>query len=190
MTYAWALSDVYCYYKINNANSWDSIPLPLIPFSGTDYLGQISSQPEGTIISYYLSIIDTYGKKAAITPFSANLSKHANLPYFILCGFDIQVNEKNDFDNSLTGFWDDSDPSDNATTGKWEIGVPEGTYYDGTVPVQTSQQHTPGGVYCAFTGNDFTGGSIGEEDVDDGHTTLTSPPFDLTGYTNPTFYLL
>ena len=31
------------------------------------------------------------------------------------------------------------------TTGLWEIGVPEGTYYDGTVPVQPGTQNTPQG---------------------------------------------
>ena len=35
---------------------------------------QIPSQSEGTVVSYYLSLVDTYGKKAAITPFSAHLS--------------------------------------------------------------------------------------------------------------------
>ena len=69
----------------------------------------------------------------------------------------------------------------------WEIGVPEGTYYDGTVPVQNGTQNTPQGAYCAFTGNDNTGGTIGGNDVDGGHTTLTSPVYDLTDYTNPTF---
>ena len=32
------------------------------------------------------------------------------------------------------------------TTGLWEIGVPEGTYYDGTVPVQPGTQNTPQGA--------------------------------------------
>ena len=48
-------------------------------------------------------------------------------------------------------------------------------------------QNTPQGAYCAFTGNDNTGGTIGANDVDGGHTTLTSPVYDLTDYTNPTF---
>ena len=128
--------------------------------------------------------MDNYGKKAAVTPFSAHLDKHANLPYFILVGYELM--EEQDFDFNI-GFWDVSHPSDNATTGLWEIGVPEGTYYDNTVPVQPSYQHTSQGVYCAFTGNDFTGGTIGSNDVDGGHTTLTSPTYDLTNYNNPTF---
>jgi hypothetical protein len=131
-----------------------------------------------------LSLVDNYGKKAAITPFSSHLEKHANLPYFILVGYELM--EEQDFDFNI-GFWDVSHPSDNATTGLWEIGVPEGTYYDGTVLVQPSTQHTPFGSYCAFTGNDMTGGTIGANDIDDGHTTLTSPSYDLTTYNNPTF---
>ena len=182
MTYPWALDNAYCFYKINDAAMWDSIPLTLT--TGSDYVGQIPSQPSGTVISYYLSVVDMYGKKSAITPFSAHLSNHANVPYFILVGYELQAEE--DFDFNI-GFWDVSDPSDNATTGLWEIGVPEGTFYDGTVPVQPSTQNTVGGSYCAFTGNDFTGGTIGSNDVDGGHTTLSSPIYDLTDYDNPTF---
>jgi len=182
MSYPWALDNAYCYYKLNNAMIWDSIPMVLV--SGSDYTVQLPSQTKGTIIAYYLSITDTYGKKAAITPFSANLNKHANLPYFILVGYELQ--EEQDFDFNI-GFWSTSDANDNATTGLWEIGVPEGSFYDGTIPVQTPTQHTNQGVYCAFTGNDITGGSIGANDVDAGHTTLTSPVYDLTDYSNPTF---
>jgi hypothetical protein len=182
MTYPWALNNAYCYYKLNNSTIWDSIPLSIV--SGNDYSAQLPLQPEGTIIAYYLSLTDNYGKKAAVTPFSSHLDKHANLPYFILVGYELM--EEQDFDFNI-GFWDVSHPSDNATTGLWEIGVPEGTYYDNTVPVQTSTQHTFQGAYCAFTGNDMTGGTIGANDVDGGHTTLTSPTYDLTDYTNPTF---
>ena len=42
-------------------------------------------------------------------------------------------------------------------------------------------------MLLSFTGNDNTGGTIGANDVDGGHTTLTSPVYDLTDYTNPTF---
>ena len=182
MTYPWALNNAYCYYKLNNSTIWDSIPLTIV--SGNDYSAQIPSQSEGNVVAYYLSLVDIYSKKAAITPFSAHLDKHANLPYFILVGYELM--EEQDFDFNI-GFWDVSHPSDNATTGLWEIGVPEGTYYDGTVLVQPSTQHTPFGAYCAFTGNDMTGGTIGANDIDDGHTTLTSPSYDLTNYNNPTF---
>ena len=182
LTYPWALDNAYCYYKVNNSNLWDSIPLSVV--SGNDYSAQIPMQNSGTVVAYYLSLTDVYGKKAAVTPFSAHLDKHANLPYFILVGYELE--EEQDFDFNI-GFWDVSHPSDNATTGLWEIGVPEGTFYDNTVPVQTPTQHTFQGAYCAFTGNDFTGGSIGANDVDGGHTTLTSPTYDLTDYTNPTF---
>ena len=185
LTYPWALNNAYCYYKLNNSTNWDSIPLTIV--SGNDYSAQIPSQSEGTVVAYYLSLVDNYGKKAAITPFSAHLDNHPNLPYFILVGYELI--EEQDFDFNI-GFWDISHPSDNATTGLWEIGVPEGTYYGNisdSIFVQTPFQHTPFGAFCAFTGNDMTGGTIGEQDIDDGHTTLTSPPYDLTNYNNPTF---
>ncbi|MAO71182.1 MAG: hypothetical protein CMD02_01575 [Flavobacteriales bacterium] len=182
MTYPWALENAYCFYKPNNQNNWDSIPMTLV--SGSDYSAQIPSYSSGNIVSYYLTLIDNYGHKSAITPFSSNLQSNPNIPYFILIGYELM--EEQDFDFNI-GFWDVSDPLDNATTGLWEIGVPEGTYYDGTVPVQPGTQNTPQGAYCAFTGNDNTGGTIGANDVDGGHTTLTSPVYDLTDYTNPTF---
>ena len=182
MTYPWALNNAYCYYKLNSSTIWDSIPLNLV--SGSDYSVQLTPQSSGNIISYYLSLVDNYGKKAAVTPFSSNLETYPNLPYYILVGYELM--EEQDFDFNI-GFWDVSHPSDNASTGLWEIGVPEGTFYDGTVLVQTDHQNTPQGAYCAFTGNDNTGGSIGANDVDGGHTTLTSPVYDLTDYKNPTF---
>ena len=182
MTYPWALENAYCFYRVNAQSNWDSIPMSLV--SGTDYSAQIPQYSSGNIVSYYLTLIDTYGHMSGITPFSSNLQTHPNIPYFILIGYELM--EEQDFDFNI-GFWDVSDPSDNATTGLWEIGVPEGTFYDGTVPVQPGSQNTPQGAYCAFTGNDNTGGTIGANDVDGGHTTLTSPVYDLTDYTNPTF---
>ena len=77
---------------------------------------------------------------SGITPFSSNLQTHPNIPYFILIGYELM--EEQDFDFNI-GFWDVSDPSDNATTGLWEIGVPEGTFYDGTVPVTWITKYTP-----------------------------------------------
>jgi hypothetical protein len=73
----------------------------------------------------------------------------------------------------------------------WEIGDPLGSYSDPGDPstiVQTDDQHTVGGSYCAFTGNASSSlASIGENDVDEGHTTLYSPYYDMTEYINPAF---
>lgn len=187
LTYAWALSNAKALYKLNNTNIWNSIPLTST--GGTTYIGQIPAQPAGTLIAYYILLEDTYGKQSGITPMAANLSQNANVPYFILNGFEFMGIE--DFDAN-TGFWQTGDPSDNATTGMWEIDEPTGSFSDPMDPstiVQTDEDHTPGfgNEECAFTGNAGFLDGIGTNDVDEGHTTLFSPFYDLTSYTNPVF---
>ena len=185
LTYAWALSNAKVNYKLNNATSWNSIVLSSV--GGTNYIGHIPAQPAGTLIAYYILLEDTYGKHSGITPMAANLSQYANVPYFILNGFEFMGIE--DFDANV-GFWDLGDASDNATTGMWIIDEPIGSFRDPMDPstiVQTDEDHTPNGVECAFTGNANLFDGIGTNDVDGGHTTLFSPFYDLTSYTNPVF---
>lgn len=186
LTYAWALNDAKVFYKLNNNSVWNTIPLTST--GGTSYIGQIPAQPAGTLIAYYILLEDSYGKQSGITPMAANLSQNANVPYFILNGFEFMGIE--DFDANI-GFWQIGDVNDNATTGIWEIDEPIGSFSDPTDPttiVQTDQNHTPNGSDCAFTGN---AGSIldgiGTNDVDGGHTTLFSPFYDLSSYSNPVF---
>ena len=186
LTYPWALSTANCFYRINNSNSWTSLPLSGI----SSFTGSIPPQQNGTVVAYYISLTDNFGNEAGVTPVAANLMpiKNANLPYFILVGF--EKVEEQDFDANF-GFWQTGGAGDNATTGMWEIGVPIPSYGDPQDPstiCQTDAQHTPGGSQCAFTQNAssiFDG--LGSNDVDGGHTTLYSPYYDLTSYTNPAF---
>ena len=60
--------------------------------------------------------------------------------------------------------------------------------------MQTDEDHTLNGTRCAVTGNVFSilgqpdpSAGIGTNDVDDGHTTLYSPFYDLSHKTNPAF---
>ena len=186
ITYPWALGSTNCYYRLNNANSWNSVAM-----SGTSsFTTTIPAQPAGTIVSYYLSLTDNFGNESGVTPMAANLTpiKDANLPYFIMIGF--ELSEEEDFDANF-GFWQTGDVLDNATTGMWEIGVPIASYgdpFDPSTICQTDSDHTPVGVQCAFTGNaSSTNDGLGTNDVDGGHTTLYSPYYDLSSYTNPAF---
>jgi hypothetical protein len=79
-----------------------------------------------------------------------------------------------DFESS-TG-WTVGAAGDSATTGVWLLGAPIGT------DAQTNQDHTQVGQNCFFTGQGSVGGSLGENDVDGGYTTLTSPALDLSGH--------
>ena len=187
LTYPWFLGSTDCYYRVNTDTNWVSLAMTQ---SGSNYTAQIPAQSEGNIIAYYIALKDSYGFQSGVTPFSADKSPFhfANVPYFVLVGYEKKLEE--DFDFSI-GNWQTSHPSDNATTGLWDIGNPIGSY--GTpgganTIVQTDDQHTTGGSQCAYTGNaSSSSASIGENDVDDGHTTLISPYYDMRDYTDPAF---
>ncbi len=73
--------------------------------------------------------------------------------------------------------------SGDAATGIWERGIPIGTTSQGgfaNPPVDITGDL---GQTCYVTGNG--GGNAGNDDIDNGTTTLTSPSMDLSGYTNP-----
>ncbi len=72
--------------------------------------------------------------------------------------------------------WAVGAPGDTATTGVWVRVDPIGT------GAQPEDDHTPApGTNCFATGQGTPGGSVGENDVDNGATTLMSPLIDLDG---------
>ncbi len=75
--------------------------------------------------------------------------------------------------------WTAGLPDDTATTGQWERVDPIGT------DAQPEDDHTVLGTLCWITGQGTPGGSIGENDVDGGRTTLISPALDLSGQGDP-----
>jgi len=85
----------------------------------------------------------------------------------------------------LTGFADDFEtdrgwivgvPGDDAETGVWERAIPIGT------DAAPGEDNPAGeGTYCFVTGNGASSGGLGDDDVDAGATTLTSPRIDATG---------
>lgn len=70
-----------------------------------------------------------------------------------------------------------------ASKGAWVKGEPDGTDYNGAPCNPGTDINTDYGTECYVTGNG--GGNAGDDDVDNGYTTLTSPVFDLTGYNEP-----
>ena len=186
-TYSWALSSANCFYRLNDDPNWNNISMSA---NGNNFTATIPAQSEGNIVAYYISLTDNYGFESGITPQEANFTpiKDANLPYFIMVGYELY--EEEDFDFNV-GFWQTGDPLDNATTGMWEIGAPIGSYDDPnnlSGMVQPAFQHTPNGYACAFTQNaSSVNDGIGANDVDAGHTTLYSPYYNLSNYINPAF---
>ena len=79
-----------------------------------------------------------------------------------------------DDDMEVNTGWTVGAAGDTATTGVWERGNPIGT------AAQPEDDHTPSGTDCWFTGQGSPGGSLGENDVDGGATTLTSPVLDAS----------
>jgi hypothetical protein len=69
---------------------------------------------------------------------------------------------------------------DTATTGIWVRVDPNGT------ASQAEDDHTVAGTMCWVTGQGAVGGPIGENDVDGGRTTLTSPTIDGSTLSDPT----
>jgi len=176
----------YGYYKINGAGSWTQFQLNNV--GGNNYSGNIPAQPVGTIVHYYLDLYDSCGTHTSVMPGNADLTTNPNIPYYILVGFNLLSDEN--FDNAAAT-WSTAAPGDGASTGVWDITSPVISYLDPqfqTGQVQTDEDHSTNATnICAVTGNAGINDGAGTQDIDDGHTTLTSPILDLTSYTNPAF---
>lgn len=98
------------------------------------------------------------------------------LPGELVIGSEITL-ASYDFEGSNQG-WSVGNPND-ASTGEWTRVNPIGT------DAQPEDDHSVSGTQCFVTGQGSNGGSIGENDVDGGYTTLVSPIWDLDGALNP-----
>jgi hypothetical protein len=177
------LQGVQLSYRVNQG-AWQQ--MMMTNTGGSNYEASIPGQPMGTVISYYIGLLDVSGVISGVTP-SGAADVDPNLPNYLLVGYDLKLTENVDNLNEL-GDWDLGLAGDNNTTGTWELFDPNPTYstVDNTL-IQTDDQHTVGGEFCFFTGNGTDSSTPGEADVDAGHTTLRSDPIDLSSYVNPTF---
>jgi len=64
--------------------------------------------------------------------------------------------------------------------------VPDEGGFTASGPVQPGDDASPGVGACFVTGNGLPGGDPANSDVDQGRTTLTSPPLDASGMAEPT----
>lgn len=170
---------VSLYWRIWNASSWNRVAM--LRVSGDSFVSYLGPFPAGTIIEYWFE--DTSGCGGVVSvPANSHLSlQDPNVRYFLLVGFELRDTQT----LTTTAGWVAGDPSDNATTGQWTFGDPVPTYV-GNEMVQPDRDHT-GNNLCAFTGNANPGDPPGTNDVDNGKTTLYSPPYNLIGYVDPVF---
>ncbi|MBX2973641.1 MAG: hypothetical protein KF797_11095 [Flavobacteriales bacterium] len=178
------LDAVSLFYKVNDAADWTEVEMLVDDGTCT---ASIPTQPAGTLVSYHLGLRDIFGQASAVTPIAANRAD-PGLPHYILVGYTLAATENADDLNQL-GSWQAGVPGDNAVTGMWELGTPlasYGTFGDPSTICQPGTQHTPGGEYCWYTGNAASITSpIGDNDVDDGSTTILGSNIDLSPYVDP-----
>ncbi len=146
-----------------------------------EYIATIPSQPPGSVITYYIHAVDVNGNEY-FSPETA-----PDIQHFFLIG---------NLASFPTFFSDDSESdqgwilgisSDSATDGIWVREDPNGTTTNGQ-QLQPEDDHTIDGITAFVTGNaPFDGTNAGDDDVDNGATTLLTPVMNLTGTVNPIF---
>jgi len=137
---------------------------------GSLYEATVPTIPCGSNVNYYVSARSTDGITWTDPP-AGPTQVYSALAAAL-------VDEVFEDDIEVNLGWSSGAPGDDASTGIWERVNPLGT------AAQPEDDHTPGGTLCWVTGQG-TGGSVGENDVDDGTTTLTSAVFDASGLTDP-----
>ncbi|MFH1313230.1 MAG: M28 family peptidase [Candidatus Eisenbacteria bacterium] len=134
-----------------------------------EYEAFIPAQVGGTWVDYYIVAEDTEGTRAT-HPTGAPAEVHT---FFVGT---ITAIVEHDFESDQG--WTVGDTGDNATTGIWERCDPEAT------EAQPEDDHTPDPGVRAYITTCAAGASQGTNDVDGGKTTLLSPVFDLSTYSN------
>ncbi len=135
-----------------------------------EYTGLIPAHPVGSRIDYAMLARDELRNGGAYPPAYCSPAQPAGASsFYIVTSLDEM--------ESASG-WSVGAPGDNATTGIWERVDPNGT---GAQP--EDDQTPPPGVMAWITGQCLPGCGLGDNDVDNGTTTLISPLYDLSGAT-------
>lgn len=152
----------------------DGGALSSVPMTATanpnEYVGYIPAQRACSKVEYYIYAADTGGYHKT-SPAGAPTSL-----YPFLVGYQIAFTDDFETDKG----WTAGVTGDNATTGVWERCAPQVT------TAQPGADHTPDPGTKAYITQCAAGTSQGSYDVDGGKTTLLSPIFDLSGYTQAT----
>jgi len=143
--------------------SGNYVESPLVPVSGDLYDAVFPPIGCQTAVSYYITATDTNGVPITIPPGAPGTGTFNALSAF---GATTALSDEMETDQG----WTVGAPGDNAITGIWVRVDPNGT------AAQPEDDHTPQpGVNAWVTGQGSPGGALGDNDVDGGTTTLTSP---------------
>lgn len=160
-----ALTGAELRYRVNGVGGF--ISTPMSNTVGDTFAAGIPGQISPSRVEYYVNATESGGTDKSF-PEGGESS-----PLTFRVG-DITPIIVTEFEAGADGFVGGA-PGDTATTGQWTLGNPIGT------AAQSEDDHTAVGVNCWFTGQGSPGGSLGENDVDGGITTLLSPVFDASG---------
>lgn len=168
----------------NRTGAWTTIPM--VDAGGYNFSATIPAQSGGAIVDYYFSAVDIVNVEGVFAPtkffpLAILAENRVTLNY----QFAVGVTKKTtiDFESTVNTDWSIGVTTDNAATGKWVQAKPIATSNNG-LGVQTGSDHTTGSGQCLVTGNS-TSFSAYTQSVKNGTTTVLTPFFDLTTYTNP-----
>jgi choice-of-anchor B domain-containing protein len=154
----------------DNGGGWTAVDL--VAQGGGVYAANLPASSCGEVVRYYYSAQSADGVVWS-EPEDAPAVLHQ-----AIAGSSLAVAQSDDFETNQG--WIVGAPGDNATSGIWVRVDPNGT------AAQPEDDHTPGsGHVCWVTGQGTPGGPVDAADVDNGHTTLTSPAYDLSSLGNP-----
>ena len=158
-------TDVTLHQRVGSSGAFDASSLSA---SGATWSGMLTTGACGEAIEYYLEITTDQGL-TVLEPAGGAMAPATMA---------VLDSELGLFDDAeIDTGWTVGASGDTASTGIWELANPVGT------AAQPEDDHTPSGTLCWVTGASAT--SLGSNDIDNGGTTLVSPPMDAA--TAPSF---
>ncbi|MBL0921072.1 MAG: hypothetical protein IBJ10_02960 [Phycisphaerales bacterium] len=156
------------YVDTDGDNVFEQYPMQFVSAgaNGNTYNATFPSADCAANIRYYVSG-NTTTNLTIFNPTSA-----PNAAYSAVAATDIELTFDDDFETNQG--WTVGAPGDNATSGIWVRVDPVGT------AAQPENDFDADGTMCYVTGQGVPGGGLGDNDVDGGSTTLTSPAMDAS----------
>jgi len=164
------------HYTSSTSGGPFAVPLTLIDAAAGRYRAEIPGQALGSRVQYWLvatDVLDLDGDDPVGAPW----------PCYTFQVQDIAELSDEDFESGTAGWQVNLDGNDDPQSGAWVLVDPVGTTSSTGNPVQPEDDHTPTpGVTCWVTGQHVSGQSVGYADLDGGPTTLSSPVWNVAGY--------